>query len=85
MTPPAGSGTIFYQTPFQNLPRRYSRAVLGWPDEAVVLIYVGRLSPEKNLTFLLRTFFGVAAARLRTRRRMADEASESARQYDHAR
>jgi glycosyltransferase involved in cell wall biosynthesis len=50
-------------TPFQNPPRRFSRAELGLPEDAVVLLYVGRLSPEKNLIFLLRAFFGVASAR----------------------
>jgi len=40
-----------------------SRAEVGFPEEAAVLIYVGRLSPEKNLTFLLRAFLGIAAAR----------------------
>ena len=49
--------------PFQNPPRRLTRAEAGLPEEAVVLMYVGRLSPEKNLAFLLRPFFGVAAAR----------------------
>jgi glycosyltransferase involved in cell wall biosynthesis len=49
--------------PFQNPPRNVTRAHLGLPDDAVVLVYVGRLSPEKNLTFLLRAFLGVAAAK----------------------
>lgn len=48
--------------PFEN-PLRLTRAEVGLPPEAVVLMYVGRLSPEKNLNFLLRAFFGVAAAR----------------------
>lgn len=50
-------------TPFQSPPKRFSRAELGLPDNALVLIYVGRLGPEKNLAFLLRAFFGVAAAK----------------------
>jgi 1,2-diacylglycerol 3-alpha-glucosyltransferase len=50
-------------TPFQNPPRRFTRAELGLPELATVLIYVGRLSPEKNLNFLLRAFIGVASAR----------------------
>lgn len=48
--------------PFQD-PPPLTRAEVGLPDEAVVLMYTGRFSPEKNLTFLLRAFFGVAAAR----------------------
>jgi glycosyltransferase involved in cell wall biosynthesis len=47
---------------FEN-PPALTRAEVGLPDDAVVLIYTGRLSPEKNLAFLLRAFFGVAAAR----------------------
>ncbi len=33
-----------------------TRAELGLPDEAKVAIYVGRIAPEKNLSFLLRAF-----------------------------
>jgi glycosyltransferase involved in cell wall biosynthesis len=47
--------------PFANVPP-LTRAEAGLPDDALVLMYVGRLSQEKNLTFLLRAFFGVAAA-----------------------
>jgi glycosyltransferase involved in cell wall biosynthesis len=43
-------------------PPPISRAEAGLPEAAVVLMYTGRLSPEKNLVFLLRAFFGVAAA-----------------------
>lgn len=49
--------------PFQTPPRKVTRADLGLPADAVVLVYVGRLSPEKNLPFLLRAFLGVAAAK----------------------
>jgi glycosyltransferase involved in cell wall biosynthesis len=48
-------------TPYEN-PPPLARREVGLPDEAVVLMYVGRLSPEKNLALLLRAFFGVAAA-----------------------
>lgn len=48
--------------PFHNPARRLTRAEVGLPGEAVVLIYLGRLSPEKNLHTLLRAFLGVAAA-----------------------
>lgn len=48
--------------PFAS-PPPLTRAEVGLPAEATVLMYTGRLSPEKNLTFLLRAFFGVAAAR----------------------
>jgi len=43
-------------------PPPLSRAAAGLPEAAVVLMYVGRLSPEKNLGFLMQSFFGVAAA-----------------------
>lgn len=46
---------------FTNAPT-LTRAEIGLPEDAVVLMYVGRLSPEKNLAFLLRAFFGVATA-----------------------
>ena len=49
-------------SPFQNPTRRLTRAEVGLSDDQVVLIYLGRLSPEKNLAFLLRAFNGVASA-----------------------
>lgn len=49
-------------SPFQNPPRQLTRAALGLPPDGVVVMYLGRLNPEKNLAFLLRAFFGVAAA-----------------------
>jgi glycosyltransferase involved in cell wall biosynthesis len=47
--------------PFQEPAQRFTRTELGLADEDVVLMYTGRLGPEKNLAFLLRSFFGVAA------------------------
>ncbi|MCJ7511337.1 MAG: glycosyltransferase [Anaerolineales bacterium] len=38
------------------------RARLGIPDEALLLVYTGRLGPEKNLGTLLRAFAGVREA-----------------------
>jgi len=38
------------------------RGSLGFRSEDVVLIYTGRLGPEKNLPFLLRSFSGAAQA-----------------------
>jgi glycosyltransferase involved in cell wall biosynthesis len=38
------------------------RSELGLSSESVVLIYTGRLGPEKNLPFLLRSFAGIAQA-----------------------
>jgi len=48
-------------SPYQS-PPPLARAAAGLPEAAVVLMYVGRLSPEKNLGFLMQSFFGVAAA-----------------------
>jgi glycosyltransferase involved in cell wall biosynthesis len=39
-----------------------SRADYGFSEDAVLLIYTGRLAPEKNLTFLLMSFAGVTQA-----------------------
>jgi len=47
--------SLFYRP---NQPR--SRAEFGLSDKDVVVIYVGRLGPEKNLPFLLRAFAGLA-------------------------
>lgn len=39
-----------------------NRQVFGFSPQHIVLTYVGRLAPEKNLPFLLRAFKGVASA-----------------------
>ncbi len=36
------------------------RADFGFSADDVIIIYVGRLSPEKNMALLLRAFYGVA-------------------------
>ena len=46
--------------PFQVGLEAVSRADLGFSENDVVLIYTGRLGPEKNLAFLLRAFAGTA-------------------------
>ncbi len=48
--------------PFQKKANAIDRSVLGFTHEDVVLIYIGRLGPEKNLHFLLRSFAGAAQA-----------------------
>jgi 1,2-diacylglycerol 3-alpha-glucosyltransferase len=48
-------------SPFQA-PGGRTRAQAGLPEHEVVLMYLGRLGPEKNLAFLIRAFAGVAAA-----------------------
>ena len=49
-------------SPFQSAGVHHTRTELGLPEHEVVLMYLGRLGPEKNLAFLLRAFAGVAAA-----------------------
>ncbi|MBI4315996.1 MAG: glycosyltransferase [Chloroflexi bacterium] len=48
--------------PFQTVAEAHARAELGLADRDRVLIYVGRLAPEKNLTFLMRAFVGAQSA-----------------------
>lgn len=36
-----------------------SRADFGFTDQDILLVYAGRLAPEKNLDFLIRSFAGV--------------------------
>jgi 1,2-diacylglycerol 3-alpha-glucosyltransferase len=48
--------------PFQKPAYIQDRLQLGIPKDDVLLIYVGRLGPEKNLNFLLRAFSGTAQA-----------------------
>jgi 1,2-diacylglycerol 3-alpha-glucosyltransferase len=46
--------------PFQNVAQPIPRHKLGFQPEDIVLTYMGRIGPEKNLAFLLRAFAGVA-------------------------
>ena len=39
-----------------------SRTDFGYDDDDVLLIYMGRIAPEKNLEFLLQSFAGIAHA-----------------------
>jgi 1,2-diacylglycerol 3-alpha-glucosyltransferase len=48
--------------PYAQISQRVDRSPLGFKPEQVVLAYAGRLGPEKNLPFLLRSFAGTAAA-----------------------
>ena len=40
----------------------FSRSKLGFKADDILLVYTGRLAPEKNLPFLLESFAGVAQA-----------------------
>ena len=46
--------------PFRSVEKPISRQELGFADEDILLTYMGRVSPEKNLPFLLRAFAGIA-------------------------
>lgn len=48
--------------PFQQASNKQDRAQFGFNPDQVLLVYVGRLGPEKNLSFLLRSFAGTAKA-----------------------
>lgn len=47
-------------TPFKGEIKPVSREQLGFNEKDILLIYTGRLGPEKNLPFLLRAFAGMA-------------------------
>ncbi len=48
--------------PFQKTINAHERSEFGIKPDNVILAYVGRLGPEKNLPFLLRSFAGAANA-----------------------
>ncbi len=48
--------------PYADLSTDLTRADLGLQEDNVVLMYIGRLAPAKNLPFLLRAFAGAAQA-----------------------
>jgi glycosyltransferase involved in cell wall biosynthesis len=48
--------------PIREVKEPIPRSKYGIKGDDVVLLYVGRLGPEKNLAFLLRSFAGVAEA-----------------------
>ncbi len=48
--------------PFRAPVEPFRRDDLGFGDKDVILVYVGRLGPEKNLPFLLRSFAGAVQA-----------------------
>jgi 1,2-diacylglycerol 3-alpha-glucosyltransferase len=53
--------------PFRTDIQPVNRTECGFSTDDVVSVYVGRLSPEKNLSFLLRSFYGVAMTYERAR------------------
>jgi 1,2-diacylglycerol 3-alpha-glucosyltransferase len=49
-------------SPMRGSAKLLNRADLGFSEDDIVLIFTGRLGPEKNLPFLLRAFAGAAKA-----------------------
>jgi 1,2-diacylglycerol 3-alpha-glucosyltransferase len=48
--------------PFAGEVHRVDRARLGFEHDDAIVVYVGRMGAEKNLSFLLRTFAGARTA-----------------------
>ena len=48
--------------PFKEVTERQDRAAFGIGPQDIILVFVGRLGPEKNLPFLLRSFAGAFQA-----------------------
>ena len=46
--------------PFQSVEQPVSRKELGFNEDDILMTYMGRVGPEKNLPFLLRAFAGIA-------------------------
>jgi glycosyltransferase involved in cell wall biosynthesis len=49
-------------TPFRVVNKPIERADFGLSSEEIILMYFGRLGPEKNLRFLLQSFAGTVEA-----------------------
>jgi glycosyltransferase involved in cell wall biosynthesis len=47
-------------SPFSGITESVDRSKFGFTDSDILLVYTGRLGPEKNLPFLLRAFAGIA-------------------------
>jgi 1,2-diacylglycerol 3-alpha-glucosyltransferase len=48
--------------PFQHKSEAIHRNQLSINEDAILLVYIGRLGPEKNLPFLIRAFGGICEA-----------------------
>jgi glycosyltransferase involved in cell wall biosynthesis len=47
-------------TPYRSISQFIDRTMFGFTKHHVIITYVGRLSPEKNLSLLIRAFYGIA-------------------------
>jgi glycosyltransferase involved in cell wall biosynthesis len=63
-------------TPYKNKAQPVDRSTFGFTKDDVISIYVGRLSPEKNISLLLRAFYGVAMTYDRVRLLLVGEGPE---------
>jgi len=63
----------------------FERISLGIKPDELVLVYSGRLGPEKNLTFLVRSFAGVAQTFDRVHLLLVGDGPERDNLEDHAR
>jgi 1,2-diacylglycerol 3-alpha-glucosyltransferase len=70
--------------PFLSCEEILDRQQFGIGQEDVVLIYVGRLGPEKNIPFLLRAFAGMSQAYERTRLLLVGDGPERDNLEDRA-
>jgi glycosyltransferase involved in cell wall biosynthesis len=70
--------------PFRNPSTRRTKAELGLPESAKVMIYVGRIAPEKNLAFLLRAFAAVSQELPETYLLLVGDGSETDNLKDQA-
>ncbi len=71
--------------PFFSTPNARDRAEFGFMPDQVILVYVGRLGPEKNLPFLLRAFAGAAHAYEHVRLLMIGDGPERENLQEQAR
>ncbi len=71
--------------PFSNPAKRRERAEFGFRPDHIVLTYMGRLGPEKNLSFLLRAFAGTAQAYHHVRLLVIGDGPERENLQDQAR
>jgi 1,2-diacylglycerol 3-alpha-glucosyltransferase len=47
-------------TPYRSISQPIDRSVFGFTNNQVISTYIGRLSPEKNLSLLIRAFYGMS-------------------------
>jgi 1,2-diacylglycerol 3-alpha-glucosyltransferase len=70
-----------FRTPLKKIPRQQ----LGFDPTDIILTYMGRLGPEKNLAFLMRAFAGLAKTYDNVRLLVIGDGPERDNLVDHAR